>query len=79
MILMKYGLRPLITFMVMILSATLVSAQADATGPDDLKTLFEDNLQRGVLNLSGKRIGDKVMPRKKIRDRNKKSSNRKRC
>ena len=56
---MKYGLRPLITFMVVILSATLVSAQVDATGLDDPETLFKDNLQRGVLNLSGKKIGDK--------------------
>ena len=45
--------------MVVILSATLISAQVNATGPDDLETLFKDNLQRGVLNLSGKRIGDK--------------------
>ena len=56
---MKYGLRPLITFMVVILSATLVSAQVDVAGSDDLETLFKDNLQRGVLNLSGKKIGDK--------------------
>jgi Ran GTPase-activating protein (RanGAP) involved in mRNA processing and transport len=56
---MKYKLRPLITFIVVILSATLVSAQADATGSDDLETLFKDNLQRGALNLSGKKIGDK--------------------
>ena len=59
MILMKYGLRPLTTFMMVILSATLISAQVDATRPDDLETLFKDNLQRGVLNLSGKKIGDK--------------------
>ena len=45
--------------MVMTLSATLVLAQVDATGSDDLETLFKDNLQRGVLNLSGKKIGDK--------------------
>ena len=45
--------------MVVILSATLVLAQVDATGSDDLETLFKDNLQRGVLNLSGKKIGDK--------------------
>ena len=56
---MKYKLRPLITFIVVILSATLVSAQAGAKGPDDLETLFKDNLQRGVLNLAGKKIGDK--------------------
>ena len=56
---MKYGLRLLIIYMVVILSATLVSAQVDATGPDSLETLFKDNLHRGVLNLSGKKIGDK--------------------
>ena len=56
---MKYGLKPLIIFIVVILSVTLVSAQVDATESDDLETLFKDNLQRGVLNLSGKKIGDK--------------------
>ena len=45
--------------MVVFLSAALVSVQVDATGSDDLETLFKDNLQRGVLNLSGKKIGDK--------------------
>jgi Ran GTPase-activating protein (RanGAP) involved in mRNA processing and transport len=45
--------------MVVILSAALVSAQVDTAKPDDLETLFKDNLQRGVLNLSGKKIGDK--------------------
>jgi Ran GTPase-activating protein (RanGAP) involved in mRNA processing and transport len=56
---MKYGLRLLINFILVILFATLVSGQVDAAGPNDLKTLFKDNLQRGVLNLSGKKIGDK--------------------
>ena len=45
--------------MIVIVSATMVSAQVDAIGSDDLETLFEDNFQRGVLNLSGKKIGDK--------------------
>ena len=45
--------------MVVIVSATMVSQQVDAIGSDDLETLFEDNFQRGVLNLSGKKIGDK--------------------
>lgn len=56
---MKFGLKPLIIFIVLILSATLASAQVDATGPDDLENLFINNLHRGVLNLSGKKIGDK--------------------
>ena len=56
---MGYGLRPLIFFMVVLLSVTIVSAQVDVSGPDELETLFKDNLQRGVLNLSGKKIGDK--------------------
>ena len=56
---MEYGLRPLIIFMVVILFATLVSEQVNAARPDDLETLFKNNLQRGALNLSGKKIGDK--------------------
>jgi len=58
LILMRYALRPLVFFMVVLLSVTPVSAQIDASGPDELETLFKDNLQRGVLNLSGKKIGD---------------------
>jgi hypothetical protein len=57
--LMEYGLRPLVFFMVVLLSVTLVSAHADALGSDELETLFKDNLQRDFLNLSGKKIGDK--------------------
>ena len=45
--------------MLVLLSASIVSAQIDASGTDELETLFKDNLQRGVLNLSGKKIGDK--------------------
>jgi len=59
LIFMEYVLRPLVFFMVVLLSVTLVFAQIDASGPDELETLFKDNLQRGVLNLSGKKIGDK--------------------
>lgn len=40
-------------------SVTLISVQVYASGPDEFETLFKDNLQRGVLNLSGKKIGDK--------------------
>ena len=59
MICMEYRLSPLVFFMVVLLSVTLVFAQIDASGPDELETLFKDNLQRGVLNLSGMKIGDK--------------------
>jgi hypothetical protein len=45
--------------MVVIVSTAMVSAQVDAIESDDLETLFEDNLQGDVLNLSGKKIGDK--------------------
>ncbi len=41
------------------MSVTLVSVQVAVAGFDELETLFTDNLQRGVLNLSGKKIGDK--------------------
>ncbi len=45
--------------MVALFSATLVSTNVDASGPDGFEAIFKDNLQRGVLNLSGKKIGDK--------------------
>lgn len=45
--------------MVALFFAILVSAQVDASEPDDFEVLFRDNLQRGILNLSGKKIGDK--------------------
>jgi len=57
--LMEYGLRPLVFFTVVLLSVSIVSSQVDTSGPNELETLFKDNLQRGVLNLSGKKIGDK--------------------
>jgi Ran GTPase-activating protein (RanGAP) involved in mRNA processing and transport len=56
---MKFGLRPLVFFTVALFSVTIVSTQVNASGPEEFKTLFKDNLQRGVLNLSGKKIGDK--------------------
>ncbi len=59
MICMEYRLSPLVFFMVVLLSVTIVSAHAVAASPDELEVLFKDNLQRGVLNLSGKKIGDK--------------------
>ncbi len=60
MIVMNYGLRPLIFFMVVLFSVTTASfAQVDTLAPDKLEILFKDNLRRGVLNLSGKKIGDK--------------------
>jgi Ran GTPase-activating protein (RanGAP) involved in mRNA processing and transport len=59
LILIEYGIRPLVIFMVALLSVTLLSTQLDASGSDELETFFKDNLQKGVLNLSGKKIGDK--------------------
>jgi Ran GTPase-activating protein (RanGAP) involved in mRNA processing and transport len=45
--------------MVLLLSVTIISAQVHAADPDQLETLFKGNIQRDVLNLSGKKIGDK--------------------
>ena len=45
--------------MVALFSVTLISAQVYASSLDEFEILFKDNLQRGVLNLSGKKIGDK--------------------
>ena len=56
---MKNGLRLLVFFIVMLFSVTFVSGQVDASGTEKLENLFKDNLQRGILNLSGKKIGDK--------------------
>ena len=38
--------------------STLASAQIDSASPD-YETIFKNNLRRGFLNLSGKKIGDK--------------------
>ena len=43
--------------LVFFFSSTL-SAQIDSANPD-YETLFKNNLRRGFLNLSGKKIGDK--------------------
>ena len=40
------------------LFSSIVLAQIDSTNPD-YETIFKNNLRRGVLNLSGKKIGDK--------------------
>ena len=40
-------------------SATIVSAQLDSLSSEDYEKIFKDNLRRGTLNLSGKKIGDR--------------------
>ena len=40
------------------LSTNRIDAQFNLTGPVDYEKLFAENLSRGVLNLSGKKIGD---------------------
>jgi len=41
------------------ISAAIVSAQVENLSLGDYEKLFKDNLRRGVLNLSGKKIGDR--------------------
>jgi len=41
------------------IATTIVSAQEDNLSLIDYEKLFKDNLRRGVLNLSGKKIGDR--------------------
>lgn len=57
---MKTGLRLLVVIVVsaVIFSSAIASAQLDSSIPD-YEALFKDNLRRGSLNLSGKKIGDK--------------------
>ncbi len=40
-------------------SVTIISAQLDSLSSEDYEKLFKDNLRRGTLNLSGKKIGDR--------------------
>ena len=40
-------------------STTIVSAQVDTLSSNDYEKIFKDNFRRGVLNLSGKKIGDR--------------------
>ena len=40
-------------------SATIVSAQLDSLSSEDYEKLFKDNLRRGTLKLSGKKIVDR--------------------
>ena len=44
---------------VLFFSAAIVSGQADGLSSKDYEKIFKDNLRRGALNLSGKKIGDK--------------------
>tara|TARA_B100000029_G_C17327609_1_gene870493 strand:+ start:35 stop:580 length:546 start_codon:yes stop_codon:yes gene_type:complete len=41
------------------ISTIMVSAQVDSLSLEEYEKLFKDNLRRGVLNLSGKKIGDR--------------------
>jgi len=45
--------------MVTLFFVASVFAQMGASGPDNYEALFKENLRRGTLNLSGKKIGDK--------------------
>ena len=45
--------------MVTLFCVASVFAQMGASGPDNYEALFKENLRRGTLNLSGKKIGDK--------------------
>ncbi|MZG52867.1 MAG: hypothetical protein F3744_02280 [Nitrospinae bacterium] len=60
MIWMKTGSRWFIAFAFLagFFFGSIASAQIDSAKPD-YETLFKDNLRRGTLNLSGKKIGDK--------------------
>ena len=40
-------------------SVAIVSGLADDLSSEDYEKIFKDNLRRGALNLSGKKIGDK--------------------
>ncbi|MEK9628862.1 MAG: hypothetical protein VW455_07550 [Nitrospinota bacterium] len=57
---MQTGLRIFSAFVVttIVLLSTISSAQIDSSEPD-FEKLFKENLKGGVLNLSGKKIGDK--------------------
>jgi len=57
---MKTGHRLLAVFMVsaVVFSSSIASAQIDSSNPD-YEALFKNNLRKGFLNLSGKKIGDK--------------------
>ena len=48
----------LLIFTFFLLSTNRINAQFALTGPVDYEKLFAENLSRGVLNLSGKKIGD---------------------
>ena len=48
----------LLIFTFFLLSTNRIDAQFDLTGPVDYEKLFVENLSRGVLNLSGRKIGD---------------------
>lgn len=43
----------------MFFSSAIVSAQVDALTSEDYEKIFKENLRRGVLNLAGKKIGDR--------------------
>jgi len=48
----------LLIFTFFLLSTNRINAQFDLTAPVDYEKLFAENLSRGVLNLSRKKIGD---------------------
>ena len=58
---MRFGLKLVVFFTIagMVFSAAIVLAQADDLSSGDYEKIFKDNLRRGALNLSGKKIGDR--------------------
>tara|TARA_B100001123_G_C15297272_1_gene1019685 strand:- start:306 stop:869 length:564 start_codon:yes stop_codon:yes gene_type:complete len=58
---MKSRLKPSVFFAMvgLFFSAAIVSAQTDSLNSEDYEKIFKDNLRRGTLNLSGKKIGDR--------------------
>ena len=57
---MKTGPRWLIAFAILVVFyfSSIASAEIDSANPD-YEAIFNNNLRKGVLNLSGKKIGDK--------------------
>ena len=55
----KFKLAVFFTIAGLFFSVTMISAQLDSLSSEDYEKLFKDNLRRGTLNLSGKKIGDR--------------------
>ena len=55
----KFKLAVFFTIAGLFFSVTMISAELDSLSSEDYEKLFKDNLRRGTLNLSGKKIGDR--------------------